>query len=143
MSSLLAIQNLNLQHPYIIELLQTYSKLSKKKTIKLAWVPSHAGIPGNKKEDKMAKEALYYKSLQVKVPYTVLKQGINKLVNDHWQGSRPSCPNNKFSEIIPTIKPSPQHKIRRQDINLTRFKIAQFYFSYFFFKFTKKAKHYF
>ena len=81
MSSLLAIQNFNLQHPYIIQLLQTYTKLSKKKTIKFVWVPSHAGIPGNEKADKMAKEALQCRSLQVKVPHTDFKQGINRLTN--------------------------------------------------------------
>jgi hypothetical protein len=49
------------------------------------------------------------------------------LINDHWLGSWPSCPNNKLSEIIPTTKTSPQHNIRRQGIILTRFKIGHSY----------------
>jgi len=39
--------------------------------INLAWVPSHIGIPGNKKADLLAKQAaIYGRKLKFKTPYT-------------------------------------------------------------------------
>ena len=55
----MALQGSKYDHPYIVELLQTYTHLcSQNKSVILAWIPSHVGIKGNEKVDILAKEAL-------------------------------------------------------------------------------------
>ena len=59
LSSLLALQGKTCSHPYITELLEAYSNLVRlRKSVVLAWIPSHVGIQGNEKVDALAKEAL-------------------------------------------------------------------------------------
>ena len=59
LSSLMALQGSKYDHPYIVELLHTYTHLcSQNKSVILALMPSHVGIRGNEEMDILAKEAL-------------------------------------------------------------------------------------
>ena len=47
------------------------------KKIVLAWVSSHVGTKGYEKADELAKQALNFNVLDLKVPYTDLKVNVN------------------------------------------------------------------
>ena len=49
------------------------------KKVVLAWVPSHIGIKGNEKADELAKQALNFNVLDLKVPYKDLKVNVNSV----------------------------------------------------------------
>ena len=91
-------------HPYIVELLQTYTHLcSQNKSVILAWIPSHVGIKGNEKVDILAKEALDLDITPLNIPYTDLKRNINIYIRDKWQTLWDEFPNNKLYNIQPNV----------------------------------------
>ena len=51
------------------------------KKVVLAWVPSHICIKGNEKANELAKQALNFNVLDLKVPYTDLKLNVNSVLN--------------------------------------------------------------
>ena len=51
------------------------------KKVVLAWVPTHIGIKGNEKADELAKQALNFNVLDLKVPYTDLRVNVNSVLN--------------------------------------------------------------
>jgi hypothetical protein len=132
MSSLLAIKNNN-THPFVTEMLQCHTELynNSNKMVTLLWVPSHTGIRGNEQADKAAKAALQCVAIPVKIPYTDLRPGIQKLVTGHWQGHWDSFIHNKLYECMPTLaKNTLQINNRRDDIVLTRLKIGHTYITH-------------
>ena len=82
LSSLQALDSNNCDHPFIQDILKlfNYCLLVNKKVV-LAWVPSHVGIRGNGKADELAKQALKFNVLDLKVPYTDLKVNVNSVLN--------------------------------------------------------------
>ena len=82
LSSLQALDSNNCDHPFIQDILKLFNDcLSMNKKIVLAWVPSHVGIKGNEKADELAKQALNFNVLDLKVPYTDLKVNVNSVLN--------------------------------------------------------------
>ena len=77
--------------------------LSVNKKVVLAWVPSHVGIKGNEKADDLAKQALNFNVLDLKVPYTDLKVNVNSVFKQKWQAQWNACPDNKLFQINPTV----------------------------------------
>ena len=66
-------------------------------------VPSHVGIKGNEKADELAKQALNFNVLDLKVPYTDLKVNVNSVFKQKWQAQWNACPDNKLFQINPTV----------------------------------------
>ena len=73
------------------------------KKVVLAWVPSHVGINCNEKADELAKQALNFNVLDLKVPYTDLKVNVNSVFKQKWQAQCNACPDNKLFQINPTV----------------------------------------
>ena len=85
LSCLQSIKNMNIEHPFILDILKQYCILTKQnKTVEFCWIPSHIGIYGNTKADKAAKDALNFEIAEFRIPYTDLKFSIKKYVNSLW-----------------------------------------------------------
>ena len=127
LSSLMALQCRNLKHPFVVQLLESLYKLDVLcKKVVFAWIPSHTGIKGNEKADKLAKEALKLEVTKIQIPYTDLKSKINIYIRRKWQTSWDLNPVNKLYQHQSVIKPHntiPLTK-RRDDIVLTRVRIG-------------------
>ena len=77
LSSLVAIQEGNQNHPYIQEILETYHYLKNiGKTVILARVPSYVGIKGNQMANTLAKGATKMMITTLKLPFTDYKTKI-------------------------------------------------------------------
>ena len=55
------------------------------KRVVLARVPSHICIKGNGKADLLAKEALNFNILDLKVPFTDFKVNVKSVLKEKWQ----------------------------------------------------------
>ena len=61
LSCLQSIKNMNIEHPFILDILKQYCILTRQnKIVEFCWIPSHIGISGNTKANKAAKDALNY-----------------------------------------------------------------------------------
>ena len=95
LSVLLSLQNMKLDNPLILKLLEKLHHLScAHKTIYLCWIPSHIDIRGNEAADMAAKESLNLDITASQVPYTDLKCHINHFIANKWQERWSSCPDN-------------------------------------------------
>ena len=72
------------------------------KKVVLAWVPSHIDINCNEKADELAKQALTFMVLDLKVPNTDLKVNVNSVFKQKWQAQCNACPENKLFQINQT-----------------------------------------
>ena len=133
LSSLQALESNNCDHPFIQDILKLYNDcLSVNKKVVLAWVPSHVGIKGNEKADELAKQALNFNVLDLKVPYTDLKVNVNSVVKQKWQAQWNACPDNKLFQINPTVGDFYiwTGLSRREEIVITRARIGHTYFTH-------------
>ena len=61
LSCLQSIHNMNIDHPYILDILCNYFHASRQgKIVNFFWISSHIGIHGNSKADRAAKSALHF-----------------------------------------------------------------------------------
>ena len=79
LSSLLALQNVNYDHPFLIKIHELHSELIQDgKEIVSVWVPGHVGISGNLATDSDAKDALDGDTSDEYIP--VLKPRLNDCI---------------------------------------------------------------
>ena len=82
LSCLQALENKNLNHPLIREIIQILTYLKEVGSIiEFCWIPGHIGIKGNEKADKIAKEVIDCPIYDTKFPYSDLKPRICQYVN--------------------------------------------------------------
>ena len=89
LSCLQSIENEDLSNPLIMKFLLKYKNiLLQGKNLVLCWIPSHVGIPGNEKADRLAKESLEEEIRPIPMPYTdfmgIPKRYCVKLWKDMW-----------------------------------------------------------
>ena len=133
LSSLQALDGNNCDHPFIQDILKLFNDCcSVNKTVVLAWVPSHVGIKGNEKADELAKQALNFNVLDLKVPYTDLKVNVNSVFKQKWQTHWNACPDNKLFQINPTVGDFYvwTDLSRREETVITRARIGHTYFTH-------------
>ena len=84
--------------------LKTYSTLTNcGKTVILCWIPSHVGIPGNERADRVAKAALSLPISPVKVSAMDYLPRAKLLMYKEWQEIWNCCDGNKLHAINPTV----------------------------------------
>ncbi|KAE9533571.1 hypothetical protein AGLY_009209 [Aphis glycines] len=128
--SLSALVSLKGHHPQN-EVIQLTKDLisSSKNIIKFMWVPSHIGIPGNEKADKMANEAVSSTTSSIinKIPNKDLTDEAHKRIIKTWQNHWDSIPaSNKLRSIKKIVSKwaYPENASRREQIIINRSRIG-------------------
>ena len=127
LSCLQALQNRNLNHPIIRDIIQMLTYLKEVGSIiEFCWIPGHIGIKGNEKADKIAKEVIDQPIYDVKLPFSDLKPRICRYVNSIFQDRWNNCCTNKLHEIKENFSPTMQlySNNRKDDVKLTRLRIG-------------------
>jgi ribonuclease HI len=75
---------MNIEHPFILDILQQYCILTRQiKIVEFCWIPCDIGIYGNTKADKAAKDALKFDTAHFQILYTDLKLFVKKYIGIH------------------------------------------------------------
>ena len=128
-SSIEAIKNFTATHAIVCDIRNTLHKLKQRNVyVNLCWIPSHIGVEGNEKADKLAKEAVTLPCGMNKLPLDDYLATIKKIVRSEWQDKWNAIPlTNKLRNVKDTINPwlsSFQAKSRREETILTRLRIG-------------------
>lgn len=134
LSSLYALQGNDFDNPDVLKILERCHELiDGGKNVIFAWCPSHVGIKGNERADKLAKEALGHRVSESMVPHTDLKPRINNYVFSKWQSQWEEEPNNKLFQINPNVRQLYAYSSRysrREEIVLARARIGHTYITH-------------
>ena len=74
--------------PIVYEILHTcHSLFLDGININFVWIPGHAGIKGNEEADQLAKNALYFKNIDINLPLSITEamSNINSYFRTLWQ----------------------------------------------------------
>ena len=95
--SLQTLKNKNIEHPIIREIVHilTYLK-GVGSQIEFCWIPSHIGIKGNEKADRIAKGVIDHKLYEIKLPFSDFKPRIFNYVNSLFQAKWNDCCRNQL-----------------------------------------------
>jgi len=133
MSCLQAIENLHVEHPIVLEILELfYSSRTLKKDIQFCWVPSHMGIRGNEYADEVAKAALNDQPQNMALPYSDFRHIIHNYIRKQWINFWSLQVNNKLHLVKPTLGRSAwsSREKRREEIVLCRIRIGHAYLTH-------------
>ncbi|ELT93673.1 hypothetical protein CAPTEDRAFT_224783 [Capitella teleta] len=110
LSSLTALSNCDITHPYLLSILSKQNNLVRKgKLVVFVWCPSHLGILGNEVADRLAKQALVMPVTKLPLPQTDYKSPIRSYVKSLWQNDVPGCgcPSGTGPFASPDERPTP------------------------------------
>ena len=127
LSTLQALSNCDLGHPYILEVLNKLTQLHLNHfDIIFCWVPSHVGLAGNERADSAAKEALNLPLRPCGIPHTDFKPSICTYTKHTWQESWATQTSNKLHSTQPVLGLwQPYGELPRRDqVVLTRCRIG-------------------
>ena len=93
-AALKALNSHRVESKQIWDCIQALNDLASDKSVTLAWVPRHSGIPGNERADQLARIASSLPQpspkLTLPVSYSSVKSAIrswaDKEANEYWQG---------------------------------------------------------
>jgi len=132
LSALEAVANHLHSNPIVADILvKLHHLLNVNKSVVLAWVPSHIGIPGNERADRVAREALTVPVTETRVPYTDLGSQVRVHIKTSWQEMWDECENNKLHAIHPILGEwkGGNRDNRREERVLVRARIGHTYFT--------------
>ena len=104
-------------------------KIPPQTQLVIAWVPSHVGVSGNEKADRLAKAALTLNlAAHSRVCWSNLKPRVDTYICTAWQALWNDQTRNKLYEIRPNLKESlcntTQPLYRKQETVMTRLRIG-------------------
>ena len=127
LSCLQTLKTKNIEHPIIREIFHLLTYLKEVGSqIEFCWIPSHIGIKGNEKADRIAKRVIDHAMYEIKLPFSDFKPRIYNYVNSLFQVKWNDCCRNKLHEINDTFHPLLKiySDNRKEDIILTRLRIG-------------------
>ena len=127
LSCLQALENKNLHHPVIRDIIQVLTYLNEVgSVIEFCWIPGHVGIKGNEQADQTARRIINHPVHDTKIPFSDFKPSISSYVNKRFQTKWDYCSTNKLHEINDTFLPSLKvySNSRKEDVILTRLRIG-------------------
>jgi ribonuclease HI len=133
LSCLQAIQSPCWKNPVILDILEKTHILSVSgKEVKFCWLPSHVGIKGNEAADRGAKAALLLDiDPHIRLPFSDLKQTINKYFQQTWQEQWNVMLSNKLRPIKPLLGETLLKVVHRRDeVVLHRARIGHTYLTH-------------
>lgn len=131
LSCLQSFQGFNLTNPLLQEVINQFLTLTHK-TIVMAWIPGHVGIPGNEQVDQLAKAALDLAYTNSSVPHSDFKSVIKSYTTQLWQSQWDVAANNKLHYIKPILgsRALTSRKSRREEMVLARLRIGHTYLTH-------------
>ena len=131
LSCLQSLQGFNFINPLLQDVIGQLLTLTDK-TIVMAWIPGHVGIPGNELVDQLAKSALDLPYSNSSVPHSDFKGAIKSYAIKLWQNQWDTATDNKLHGIKPVLGSNTQtsRKSRREEMVLARLRIGHTYLTH-------------
>ena len=133
LSCLQTIEQLNIDHPLVLDILNRYTTLwSRHKYVKVCWVPSHLGIQGNERADKSAKAAMNELPSIMTIPFSDYKPYIHTYIRKKWLDFWDNKLENKCHSVQPTLGcwPLSSRRNQRAELVLSRIRIGHSYLTH-------------
>ena len=132
LSCLQSLQNWDMSHPLISEILCRVHELKERGfQLIFIWVPSHVGLAGNSAADAAAKAALNLPVTNLTIPYSDYKSMIRTYTLNQWQQSWSLQIQNKLHAVEPTVNKYNSYRLpRRDEIIIHRLRIGHIHLTH-------------